>query len=322
MHKDRFNGQVAIVTGAGRGLGRAYAIDLAKRGAAVVVSDIAGGGASGEPDAGAVVEEITATGGRAVSVSASVATREGGQTIVDAALDTFGTVDIVVNNAGILRPAMFEDMTDEQLHEVMDVHLFGAFYVTQPAWKVMRQKGYGRVVLTSSSSVLGMQGNSNYVTAKAGLVGLARCLALEGAPHDIRVNCVMPFAASSIRQGNEHVGEDAQRSAAAQNAMTHRRTTESVSPLVLYLASTACSVTGEAFSALAGRYARIFLGLTDGWLTEDANGVTVEQIGELIGRISDPTTYAIPTRMIDELESVLARIQVLEGAAASHPPVA
>lgn len=311
MKNISFDGQVAIVTGAGRGLGRAYSLELARRGAAVVVCDIGGIDSAGGPWADSVVAEIKRAGGRAAASHESVATPEGGEAVVDSALRNFGALDIVINNAGILRTAMFDDMSAAQLRDVMGVHLFGSFNVTQPAWRVMRNRNYGRVVLTSSSAVFGMQGNSNYAAAKAGLIGLARCLALEGQPHDIRVNCLMPFAVSDIREGKAHVGPDAGRSAVIQHALTSRRTTESVTPLALYLASSACAVTGEAYSALAGRYGRIFLGLTNGWLSEDANAVTPEQIAARIDEINAPADHMVPTTMIDELESVLSRVQSL-----------
>jgi NAD(P)-dependent dehydrogenase (short-subunit alcohol dehydrogenase family) len=312
MQEISFDGQVAIVTGAGRGLGRAYAVELARRGAAVVVCDIGGVGSTEGSWADSVVAEIKSAGGRAIGSHASVATAEGGEAIVETALSNFGALDIVINNAGFLRTAMFGDMSADQLGDVMNVHLLGSFNVTQPAWRVMRARGYGRVVLTSSSSIFGMQGNSNYAAAKAGLIGLARCLALEGERHNIRINCVLPFAVSDIREGKSHLGPDAGRSALLQEALTHRRTTASVAPLILYLVSAGCAVNGEAYSALAGRYARIFLGLTSGWLSKDASQVTPEQIAERMDEIGDSTNHLVPTSMVDELESVLTRVQELE----------
>src|SRR5215472_1623512 len=180
-----FDGKVAIVTGAGGGLGRQHALLLASRGARVVVNDL-GGSVSGEGankgPAEAVAEEIRKAGGEAVSDGNSVATPRGGEAIVQTALDAFGRIDIVVNNAGILRDKTFHNMTPDMLEPVIDVHLKGAFYVTRPAWLKMREQRYGRVVNTSSNSgILGNFGQTNYGAAKMGLVGLTRVLAAEGA---------------------------------------------------------------------------------------------------------------------------------------------
>ena len=168
-NKINFDGQVAIVTGSGRGIGRAYALALGSRGAAVVVNDIGGVG-SAEPWADLVVAEITGKGGKAVANYDSVATLEGGQAITQAALRAFGTVDILINNAGFVRRAMFADLSGEQIKDIIDVHLLGAFYTTQPAWKIMQAKNYGRVLMTSSGATFGMQANCNYSAAKAGIL--------------------------------------------------------------------------------------------------------------------------------------------------------
>jgi NAD(P)-dependent dehydrogenase (short-subunit alcohol dehydrogenase family) len=188
----RFDGRVAIVTGAGGGLGREHALLLAARGAKVVVNDLGGavdgtGGSAGPAERTA--KEIEGLGGVAVADGNTVATPEGGQAIVDTALDAFGRVDIVINNAGILRDKAFHNLTPELLDPVLDVHLKGAFHVTRPAWARMREAGYGRVLLTASNAgILGNFGQSNYGAAKMGLVGLARVLAQEGARYGIRVS--------------------------------------------------------------------------------------------------------------------------------------
>lgn len=313
MAKDSatFEGQVAIVTGAGRSLGRAYAMGIAQRGGAVVVNDLGGANTPEGRWADLVVREIQDGGGRAVASYDDVATAEGGQAITETALRHFGSVDVVINNAGTLQTAMFETMTPKQLQDIIGVHLLAAFYVTQPAWRVMREKNYGRVVMTSSSSIFGMQGNSNYLAAKGGVLALAQALALEGEAHNIRVNSVLPFAASNIGQNSPHVGPDMQRNVAPQKALTARRTPESVLPLVLYLAGRSCAVSGQAFSALAGRYARTFIGLCDGWLSEDANAVTVEDIAQRMDEIGDTSKFIVPRAMYDELDSVLDRVNRL-----------
>ena len=210
-----YDGKVAIITGAGGGLGRSHALELARRGARVVVNDL-GGSVTGEGGdkgpAQQVVEEIEALGGEAVADGNSVGTPEGGKAIVQTALDAFGTVDIVINNAGILRDKTFHNMTPELLEPVIQVHLLGAFYVTQPAWLIMREKGYGRVVNTSSNSgILGNFGQSNYGAAKMGLVGFTRVLANEGRKYNIRVNAICPgFFPSKMTLGTlKAMGEEA-----------------------------------------------------------------------------------------------------------------
>jgi NAD(P)-dependent dehydrogenase (short-subunit alcohol dehydrogenase family) len=295
-----FEGQVAIVTGAGRGLGRAYARGLAERGAAVIVNDIA------ESRAGDVVDEIIQAGGQAVASHASVQTVAGGQ-----ALEHFGAIDIVINNAGFLRSAYFDQLTPEQLHDVMSVHLLAAFNVTQPAWTVMRERKYGRVIFTSSSSSFGQQANSNYAAAKAGLLGLAAALAAEGEPHGIRVNAVLPFAVSPIAVDNPLVGADTPRVRAALDSLSDRRPPESVAPLVLFLASRGCSVTGHGYSALAGRYARVFFGVTEGWLSREGGSVSPEEIAEHISEMDDLKSFIAPASMLEEIESVVGRVRAL-----------
>ena len=263
-----FDGKVAIVTGAGGGLGREHALELARRGARLVVNDL-GGSVHGEGgDVGPaqkVVEEIPALGGEAVADTNSVATPEGGEAIVATAVDAFGTVDIVVNNAGILRDKSFHNLTPDMIEAVISVHLLGAFYVTQPAWKIMREKGYGRVVSTSSNSgILGNFGQSNYGAAKMGLVGFTRVLAIEGRKHGIKANAIAPIALT--RMTEEMFGE-------AGKALDPKL----VSPLVAYLASEACDVSGEVYSAGGGLISRFFIGLTPGYYNPQ---LTAEDVAE------------------------------------------
>ena len=207
MEALRFEGRTAIVTGAGNGLGRGYALLLASRGAKVVVNDLGGAadgtGASAGP-AERTVKEIEDLGGTAVANADSVATPEGGQAIVATAIDAFGRVDVVISNAGILRDKAFHNMTPELLDPVLDVHLKGAFNVLRPAWVRMREAGYGRVLVTASNSgILGNFGQSNYGAAKMGLVGLARVLAQEGARHNIKIYVKLSVS-DNHRSGVEH----------------------------------------------------------------------------------------------------------------------
>jgi NAD(P)-dependent dehydrogenase (short-subunit alcohol dehydrogenase family) len=251
----RFDGRVAIITGAGGGLGRSHALELARRGAYILVNDLGGGldgSGSSKPAAQRVVDEIIELGGKAAANHDSVATPEGGNAIVQAALEAFGRVDILINNAGILRDKAFHKMDHTMIDPVIDVHLKGALYVTQPAFRLMRDQGYGRIVNTSSASGLfGNFGQANYGAAKAGLAGLTRVLALEGGGHGIKVNAIAPIAATRMTQ--DILGD-----------LALRVSPESVSPMVAYLAHEECSVNGHIYSVAGGRIARIFVAETHG----------------------------------------------------------
>ena len=202
MPEMRFDGRVCIITGAGGGLGRSHALELARRGGKILVNDLGGsvnGTGASSSAAQRVVDEITSFGGQAVANHDSVATPEGGQAIVQAALAAFGRVDVLVNNAGILRDKAFHKMDHAMIDAVVDVHLKGALYVSQPAFRLMRGQGYGRIINTSSASGLfGNFGQANYGAAKAGLAGLTRVLALEGAGHGITVNAIAPIASTRM----------------------------------------------------------------------------------------------------------------------------
>jgi NAD(P)-dependent dehydrogenase (short-subunit alcohol dehydrogenase family) len=296
-----FDGRVAIVTGAGGGLGRTYALELARRGAAVVVNDL-GGSVNGEggSDTAAqkVVDEIKAAGGDAVPSYDSVATPEGGESIVQKAVDAFGKVDIVINNAGILRDKSFAKMTLDDLHAVLDVHLKGAFYVSQPAFRIMKDNGYGRFVHTSSNSgIFGNFGQANYGAAKMGLVGLSNVLAIEGAKSNILSNVIAPVART--RMTEELMGDFAKV-----------LDPEGVTPMVVYLASEACTFTHEIFSAAGGRYSRIFVGLTKGWYGGKDKLPTVEDVADHINDIENRDDYIVPNNSGDELGQLM---QVLAG---------
>jgi NAD(P)-dependent dehydrogenase (short-subunit alcohol dehydrogenase family) len=294
-----FDGRVAIVTGAGGGLGRTYALELARRGAQVVVNDLGGSvdGVGGDDSAAQkVVDEITAVGGEAVPNYSSVSTPEGGESIVATAVEAFGKVDIVINNAGILRDKSFAKLTWEDLDAVLNVHLKGAFYVSQPAFKIMKENGYGRLIFTASNAgVFGNFGQSNYGAAKMGLIGLSNVLAVEGANSGILSNVVCPMAAT--RMTEEIFGE----------AMAAMRP-ELVAPIVMYLASEACTFTHETFSAAGGRYARIFVGLAQGWFAGKGVVPTAEDILHNIDAIENREGYIVPESIADELNAVLPLI--------------
>ena len=293
-----FDGKVAIITGAGGGLGRSHALDLAKRGALVVVNDLGGsvdGTGSGTTAAQTVVDEIKAAGGEAVANYDSVATPEGGESIVNAAIEAFGRVDIVINNAGILRDKAFHNMTPDLLNPVLDVHLKGAFHVTRPAWAKMREQGYGRVVNTSSGAgVFGNFGQTNYGAAKMGLVGFTRVLAVEGAKHNIKANAIAPVA--KTRMTEDLLGPIAEG-----------LRPEYVTPLVTYLAHEDCPVSGEIYSVGGGRVARVFLGVTPGYTNKDS--LTPEDVRDHFDQIRDETDYAVPANLNEELGLALKALQ-------------
>ena len=244
----RFDGRVAIVTGAGGGLGRAYALELGRRGAKVVVNDLGGSrdgtGADATP-AQKVVDEIKAAGGEAVPNYDNVATPEGGAAIVKTALDAFGKLDILINNAGILRDKSFLKMEPENWKAVMDVHLFGAYNVTKPAFAAMKQNSYGRIIMTTSAAGLfGNFGQTNYSSAKMGLVGLMNTLKLEGGKSNIKVNTIAPLAASRLTED------------VMPPELFAKSKPEFVVPIVVYLCSEQCDVTGRIYNAGMGYYNR------------------------------------------------------------------
>jgi NAD(P)-dependent dehydrogenase (short-subunit alcohol dehydrogenase family) len=293
-----FDGRIAIVTGAGGGLGREYALELGRRGAMVVVNDLGGavdGSGSSQSAADLVVDEINEAGGDAVASYDSVATREGGAAIVQAALDSFGGVDIVINNAGILRDKSFANMTLDEVDAVLDVHLRGAFNVSHPAFKVMKERGYGRFVHTSSASGLfGNFGQVNYGAAKAGLVGLSNVLAIEGAKYNVKSNAVAPTART--RMTEDVLGPFVEMFDPAQ-----------VMPMVVYLCSEQNELTHEIFTVGGGRYGRVFIGTNTGWFAGQGVVPTVEEVGEHLPEIRDIADYVVPGDINEEL-MILARL--------------
>lgn len=287
-----FDNQVAIVTGAGGGLGKTYALEMARRGARIVVNDLGGSvdGSGGESSmADRTVSEIEATGGEAVANYDSVATPQGGSNIVKAALDAFGTVDIVINNAGILRDKSFANLEMGDVHGVLDVHLRGAFHVTQPAFRVMKEKGYGRIVYTSSASgVFGNFGQANYGAAKMGLVGLMNVTAVEGAKYGIKANAIAPVA--KTRMTEDLLGP-----------MLEFVDPGQVTPMVVYLASADCEFSHEIWSVGGGRYARVFVGVNEGWFAGKGEVPSAERVRDHIEQIRDIETYIVPTSSMEEL---------------------
>ena len=291
-----FDGRIAIVTGAGGGLGRTYALELAARGAAVVVNDLGGSvdGKGGDDTAAQkVVDEITAQGGQAVANYDSVSTPDGGERIVRTAVDTYGKVDVVVNNAGILRDKSFTKLEWADLDALIDVHLKGAFYVSQPAFNVMKENNYGRFVFTSSNATFGNFGQTGYAAAKMGLVGLSNTIAVEGARNGILSNVIMPVA--KTRMTEELLGDFANYLAP-----------EFVTPMVTYLCSEACTTTHGAYSAAGGRYARVFWGLGQGWFAGQQGTPQAEDIAGHFGEIDGQAGYQIPGSTTDEILALAA----------------
>jgi len=300
MSEIRFDGRVAIVTGAGGGLGKTYALELGRRGAQVVVNDLGGaadGTGGGSSMADEVVKQITEAGGQAVANYDSVSTPEGGEAIVKTALDHFGKVDIVINNAGILRDKTFVKLPPEDLAIVLDVHLKGAFYVSQPAFRNMKENGYGRLLFTASGAgIFGNFGQTNYGAAKMGLVGLSNVLAQEGAKYNIKSNVIAPIAKTRLTE--QLLG-----------AMADKLEPDCVTPLSVYLVSEKCELTHEIFDVGGGRYARVFIGLTPGWVKGPGQPASVEEIAENIDAIRDPGEYTIPDSIAGEMQAVMKALQ-------------
>lgn len=304
-----FTGQVAVVTGAGRGLGRLYALDLSRRGASVVVNDLGGtmhGAGSDTAVADQVVDEIRQGGGRAVANYDSVDSPHGGQAIIDAALENFGRLDAVVSNAGIFNSIAFDQLSAGDWRNMLRVHLDGGFYLSQPAYKVMKAQKCGRFVFISSSAGnFGQPMEAHYAAAKTGLVGLSNVIAIEGAEHGIRSNTVLPTGFS--RMVAETVGD---AKFLAESGFMRAIRPEPVVPLVTFLASTKCSFTHRNYSACAGRYARVFVGLTEGWLADVEDEPAAEDIEAHLEELSSTETFIVPESIVDEVLQVCDRRQI------------
>jgi NAD(P)-dependent dehydrogenase (short-subunit alcohol dehydrogenase family) len=317
MSQLRFDGRVAIVTGAGGGLGKSHALLLAARGARVVVNDV-GGSVTGEgSDVGPakrLVDEIRASGGEAVADVNSVATPDGGAGVVQTAMDNFGRIDIVVNNAGILRDGTFDAMTADLLDPVLDVHLKGAFNVTRPAFVIMREQGYGRVVSTcSASGILGSPHKSNYAAAKTGLIGFTRVIAAEGAAHNIKANALSPIAytrmlAHSLEgpEADDQLGPQAEEVKQQLTKMfTETLAPELVSPAVAFLAHEDCPVSGELYTAGGGQVSRWFIGRTTGYFNRE---LTIDDVAEHFEEIRDEIGYTVMNDPAEEVGQVLTAV--------------
>lgn len=293
MSELRFDGRAAVITGAGRGLGRSYALLLASRGAKVVVNDpgasLKGDGVDSGP-AQDVVREIQAAGGEAVACTASVATIEGGKAIIDTALEHYGRIDILIHNAGIVRRGSLKEISYEDFEQVIDVHLRGAFHVVRPAFPLMCNAGYGRIVLTSS--INGLYGNRNvvnYCVAKAGIIGMSNVVAIEGADEGVKCNVILPGAVTRMAEGLD---------TSAYPPMDP----DMVAPVVAWLSHESCSISGEMISSMAGRAARAYVAESPGVYRPSWS---VEQVAEhidAIRRTDAPVVFApVPSGHLDHI---------------------
>jgi NAD(P)-dependent dehydrogenase (short-subunit alcohol dehydrogenase family) len=276
-----FEGRVAIVTGAGRGIGRAHALLLGARGARVVVNDLGGsteGDGVDDAPAAAVAAEISEAGGTAIASTSDVSSEDGAAELVATAVDELGRIDVLVNNAGIIRWAGMPEVDADNLARHLAVHVFGSFHTTRAAWPHMVDAGYGRIVMTTSAALFGLPHNVSYAAAKGAVLGLTRSLATAGADHGIRVNAIAPVAFTRMAGAQEVAGMEP----------------ELVAPMVGFLAHEECPVTGAVFEAGAGRFSRIFLAETAGYV--DLSGApSIETVAEHWDEINDETGYSVPT---------------------------
>ncbi len=320
MSELRFDDRVAVVTGAGRGLGRQYALLLAERGARVVVNDLGGsvtGDGAARGPAAETAKAIKDSGGEAVADNNSVATPEGGQAIIETALNTWGRIDILINNAGTVSDANFDDMTDERVSALLDVHLKGAFFTTRPAWNVMRQRNFGRIVNTcSAAGLLGAPRMTNYGAAKAGLLGLTRVLAAEAADRDITVNAIAPVAATRMLDYSMSGAAAVDNRARTRGTQTtdaeafmrpffDRLDPALVAPVVAFLAHADCPVSGEIYSVGGGQVSRFFIGRTKGYFNPS---LTPEDVGAHLDEIRDPSQHTVPAGPAEEMAELYRAI--------------
>ncbi|MBV8691960.1 MAG: SDR family NAD(P)-dependent oxidoreductase, partial [Actinobacteria bacterium] len=287
-----------------------FALDLASRGAAVVVNDLGGtmvGEGSDASVADQVIDEIRMAGGTAVASYDSVDNKDGASSIIKTALDHFGRVDAVISNAGIFQTMPFEDLSPEQWDRMLRVHLDGAFHLSQAAYPVMRAQGGGRFVFISSSAgMFGQPDSAHYAAAKAGIVGLANVVAVEGAAHGILANSVLPFGYS--RMVSETVGD--REVLEPEPGFLHAIEPDLVVAMVVFLASRACTFTHHAYSACAGRFARVFIGLAKGWMAPKDSVPTADDIAAHLGEVEATAPFTIPMSIFDEVGQVAARLQL------------
>src|SRR5262245_57129711 len=304
-----FTGQAVIVTGAGRGLGRLYAMEIARRGGSVVVNDFGGtmrGEGADSSVADQVVEEMERVGGVAVASYESVASPQGGEAIVRTAVERFGRLDAVVSNAGIFNTVPFDELSPADWRRMLSVHLDGGFHLSQPAFRVMKSQGYGRFVfMASSAGLFGQPLEAHYAAAKAGLLGLTNVIAIEGAQHGILANTVLPFG--HTRMVTETVADPQYLEASGflKAIQPHL-----VVRIVVFLASRACAFSHQNYSACAGRFARVFVGLGEGWLAEPGSSPTADDVAAHLTAVSATEPFTVPMSIFDEVLGVCDRLGI------------
>ncbi|MGD0311587.1 MAG: SDR family NAD(P)-dependent oxidoreductase [Acidimicrobiales bacterium] len=304
VNEHRFEGRVAVVTGAGRGIGRAYAILLASRGASVVVNDLGGSMEGIGEDAGVaagVATEIVEAGGAAIADASDVSTPEGGRSLIDAAVERFGRLDILINNAGIIRWAGPPEADAENLATHLAVHVMGSFNTARAAWPFMVEQGYGRIVMTTSSGLFGLPENLSYATAKGGVIGLSRSLATAGARHGIKVNLIAPGAVTRM------AGRGADSGPTDGAAVSPWMSPDLVAPMVAFLAHEICPVSGEIYTAGFGRFARIFIASTEGYVHATPEP-TIEDVAQHWAAINDETGYYVPADLVAWSKASMAHL--------------
>ena len=291
-----FDGRVAVITGAGRGIGRAYAHLLAERGASVVVNDLGGTkegeGIDPEPSQN-VAGEIVEAGGKAIPETSDVSTVAGGQALIDTALDAYGRIDIVVNNAGNIRWAGLPEADADNLESHLAVHVGGSFNTVRAAWPHMVAQEYGRIVMTTSTGMFGLVDNLGYATAKAAVIGMTRSLKVAGAAQGIKINLIAPCADTRMAS---HPSDGLRT---VRHSTPQQMEPEQVAPMVAFLAHEACDVSGEIYLAGGGRYARIFIAATPGFLPPLPEPATIEDIAENWAAINDESGYYVPADLLD-----------------------
>jgi NAD(P)-dependent dehydrogenase (short-subunit alcohol dehydrogenase family) len=300
----RFDGRVAAVTGAGRGIGRAYALLLGQLGAKVVVNDLGGSTLGRGQDTGPadeVVKQIQAAGGTAAANYGDVSTVDGGKSVIDTAVEEFGAIDIVVNNAGNMVWGSLPDATAETIEAHWAVHVRGSFNTLHAAWPYFLEKDYGRAVLTTSVGMFGLPDNIGYAIAKASMIGMAKSLTVGRRDANININCIAPNAVTRL-------GARTAADQAAQEAMAPVLDPALVAPLVAYLVHESCNVSGEAYVAGAGRFARLFVGVTPGYLHPGLAGVTVDDVAANWAAINDEAGYYVPGTLMDWAGHYLAHL--------------
>jgi len=305
----RLDGRVAAVTGAGRGIGRAYALSLAQLGAQVVVNDLGGSTLGRGQDASPaddVVKQIQAAGGQAAASYADVSSVAGGRSVIDTAVERFGGIDIVVNNAGNMVWGGLPEATIETVEAHWAVHVRGSFNTLQAAWPHFLAKNYGRVVLTTSAGLFGLPDNLGYAIAKASMIGMAKSLTVGRRNANITVNCIAPNAVTRL-------GARTEAELAKQEAMAPAMDPALVAPMVAYLAHESCEVSGEVYVAGAGRFARLFLGVTQGYLHPGQSGATVDDIAANWAAINDEAGYYVPDSLMDWAGHYMSHLRPHEG---------